>query len=214
MAWLSGEPLIDKHPFASVKAYPQGDTVPEMWILGSSNYGAQVAAHFGLPYCFAWFFTDGRGAAEAIDIYQSNYQPSERHPEPHAGLCVWALAAGSDEAAQHHFTSRAIWRIFRDRGQFTAIEPPETAAAHDLSAVESANLARQREAAFVGTKDKVAAQITDLAAGMGVQEIAVVTWTYDEDVRRESYALLADAFDMTGAAGNSIKESKYSRAAG
>jgi len=213
-AWLSGEPLIDKHPFASVKAYPQGDTVPEMWILGSSNYGAQVAAHFGLPYCFAWFFTDGRGAAEAIDIYQSSYQPSERHPEPHAGLCVWALAAESDEVAQHHFTSRAVWRLFRDRGQFTTIEPPETAAAHTLNATEAANLARQRKDAFVGTKDKVAGRITELANQMGVQEIAVVTWTYDEAIRRQSYALLADAFDMQGAEIGTGDNPDLSRAAG
>ncbi len=199
LAWLADEPLIEKHPFASVKAYPQGETVPEMWILGSSNYGAQVAAHFGLPYCFAWFFSDGRGAAEAIDIYQTQYQPSERHPEPHAGLCVWALAADTDEIAQRHFTSRAIWRIFRDRGQFTAIEPPDVAAAHALSAAESANLARQRDEAFVGTKEKVAGQITNLANQLGVQEMAVVTWTYDEVIRRRSYALLAEAFGMTDA---------------
>lgn len=50
LAWLAGEPIIDKHPFAAVKAYPQGDTAPKMWILGRSNYGAQVAAHFGLPH--------------------------------------------------------------------------------------------------------------------------------------------------------------------
>ena len=55
-AWLTGESLPENHPFARLQAFPQGDTVPEVWILGSSNYGAQIAAHFGLPYCFAWFF--------------------------------------------------------------------------------------------------------------------------------------------------------------
>ena len=49
IAWVHGEPLVDRHPFAAVKAFPQGDTAPEIWILGSSDYGAQVAALFGLP---------------------------------------------------------------------------------------------------------------------------------------------------------------------
>lgn len=50
IAWVHNEPLVDRHPFAAVKAFPQGDTAPEVWILGSSDYGAQVAALFGLPY--------------------------------------------------------------------------------------------------------------------------------------------------------------------
>ena len=55
IAWVHGEPLVERHPFATVKAFPQGATAPEIWILGSSDYGAQVAALFGLPYCYAWF---------------------------------------------------------------------------------------------------------------------------------------------------------------
>ncbi len=195
-AWVTGGALPPEHPFASLRAYPQGDTAPELWILGSSNYGAQIAAHFGLPYCFAWFFTDGRGGIEALKIYRETYQPSEAHPEPHAALCVWALAADTMEEAQHHFTSRAVWRVFRDRGQFTAIEAPETAAAYDLTAAEAANVARQREDAFVGTGDGVAARIKELAIQCALREVAIVTWTFDEDVRRKSYALLAAAFGM------------------
>jgi luciferase family oxidoreductase group 1 len=97
IAWVRGAPLHEGHPFAAVRAYPQGETAPEIWILGSSDYGAQVAAHFGLPYAFAWFFTDGSGAAQAIDIYRDLYRPSARHPEPHAALCVWALAGETEE---------------------------------------------------------------------------------------------------------------------
>ena len=81
IAWSSGQPLVEGHPFRSVRAQPQGPTVPEVWILGSSDYGAQVAAHFGLPYCFAAFITDGAGAAEALSLYRDDLQaelpPSE-----------------------------------------------------------------------------------------------------------------------------------------
>jgi luciferase family oxidoreductase group 1 len=197
LAWISGEPLIEGHPFARLKAQPAGDTVPEVWILGSSNYGAQVAAHFGLPYCFAWFFTDGRGCREALDIYRDTYQPSARHPQPHTGICVWALAADTTEAAQYHFTSRAVWRLSRDRGIFSPFEAPDVAAAQPRSAFEDERVAQLRREAMVGSKEEVAARIQELASDLGVQEVAVVTWTHDESVRRHSYALLAQAFGLT-----------------
>src|SRR5882762_10097824 len=114
---------------AAVKAFPQAETTPEVWILGSSDYGAQVAAIFGLPYCFAWFFSDGQGGKRAIDLYRSTYRPSLRHPEPHAALCVWALAGETMEQAQYHFTSRALSRINRDKGILLPLEAPDIAAA-------------------------------------------------------------------------------------
>src|SRR4051812_21149387 len=57
--WISGTPLPDGHPFGAIRANPAGATHPQMWILGSSDYGAQLAAHFGLPYAFAYFFSEG-----------------------------------------------------------------------------------------------------------------------------------------------------------
>jgi luciferase family oxidoreductase group 1 len=196
MAWLHNEPLPDGNPFAMVKAYPQTATAPEVWMLGSSDYGAQVAAHFGLPYAFAWFFTDGIGGERAIETYRQLYRPSARHPEPHAALCVWALAADTAEAAQHHFTSRAIWRLHRDRGVFLPFESPETAGAQSLSAADAARVEQLRRESFVGTGPEVASRIEALARQVGVEEMAIVTWTHDEAARRRSYALLAEAFGL------------------
>jgi luciferase family oxidoreductase group 1 len=71
-AWVCGEPLEQGHPFARIRANPRGPTCPELWILGSSDYGAQLAAHFGLPYAFAYFFSEGRGAEEALALYRRN----------------------------------------------------------------------------------------------------------------------------------------------
>jgi luciferase family oxidoreductase group 1 len=196
IAWVHGDKLVDGHPFADVKALPMTETAPEVWILGSSDYGAQVAAIFGLPYCFAWFFSDGQGARRAIDIYKRTYRPSARHPLPVAGYCVSALAADSDEVAQHHFTSRAINRIRRDRGELAALLSPEDAAKLPLAPHERARLERMRKESFTGTPDKVARQIRDLAAEDGIDEMAVVSWTYDEEVRRHSYTLLAKEFGL------------------
>src|SRR5207344_3083451 len=89
--WVSGTPLADDHPFHAIAAHPQGPTSPELWILGSSDYGARLAAHFGLPYAFAYFFSDGQGVDEALMLYRRNYRPSARYPQPVATICVWAL---------------------------------------------------------------------------------------------------------------------------
>lgn len=196
-AWLTDTPLRDGHPFAAVHAYPAGETSPEIWILGSSDYGAQVAAHFGLPYAFAWFFTDGVGAAHAMRLYHDNYRPSQRFPTPRAALCVWALAAATDAEAQHHFTSRARFRLLRDRGVFGPLEAPEVAAAYDYSEAENARMTEFRRAALIGTGPDVARRITELAASVGATEMAIVTWTFDEAARITSYRLIAEAFGLS-----------------
>jgi luciferase family oxidoreductase group 1 len=197
MAWVHNEPLVQGHPFGSVQAFPQGDTAPEMWILGSSDYGAQVAALFGLPYCYAWFFSDGAGGQRAIDLYNRTYRPSARHPTPRSALCVWALAAPTMEEAQYHFTSRALSRINRDKGVMGPLVSPDEAAAAPLTPHEQARMKEFRKDSFVGTGSEVMARIEGLRDQVGVDEMAVVTWTYDEEVRRKSYALLAEAGGFT-----------------
>ena len=98
-AWVSGVDLPLGHPGRRVTANPLGPTHPTVWVLGSSDYGAQLAAHYGLPYAFAWFITDGRGAKQALALYRSLYRPSPLHPKPEAVLCVWALAADTEAEA-------------------------------------------------------------------------------------------------------------------
>ncbi|MBN9537975.1 MAG: LLM class flavin-dependent oxidoreductase [Reyranella sp.] len=199
IAWVHNEPLVDRHPFAAVKAFPQSGTAPEIWILGSSDYGAQVAALFGLPYCYAWFFSDGAGGERAIDLYKRSYRPSARHPEPRSGLCVWALAAETMDKAQYHFTSRALSRIQRDKGLLGPLLAPDEAAKVELTLHEQAKFDQFRKDSFVGTGPEVAQRITELKERVGVDEMAVVTWTHDEEVRRQSYTLLAEAYGFAPA---------------
>ncbi len=164
-----------------------------MWILGSSAYGGQVAAHFGLPYCFAHFITDGDGAAEALDLYRERYRPSLRHPTPHAAVAVWALAADSAAEAERLFASRALWRLGRDRGSYTALPTVEDAAAYPYTDRERARAAQIRAQALCGTGPEVMRRIDGLAAELGVAEVAVITTVADKEARRRSYTLLADA---------------------
>ena len=73
-AWVSGHNLPPGHPGHNVFAYPLSETTPTVWMLGSSDYGAQLAAHLGLPYAFAWFITDGQGAEQALQMYRENFR--------------------------------------------------------------------------------------------------------------------------------------------
>ena len=210
IAWSSGQPLVEGHPFRSVRAQPQGPSLPEVWILGSSDYGAQVAAHFGLPYCFAAFITDGQGAAEAMSLYRETYKPSFRHPEPHGAVCVWAVAGETEEAAERLFSSRAMWRLGRDQGLFVPLPSPEEAARHRFTERERAHVERLKERAIWGTAARVGARLRALAAELDVEEVAVLTTVHDPEARRRSYTLLAEEFAlepdgptaaMTGGAG-------------
>jgi luciferase family oxidoreductase group 1 len=192
-AWVEGRPLDEGHPFRAIVASPTGNTSPEIWVLGSSDYGAQVAAHFGLPYAFAWFFTDGRGGEDALHLYRIGYRPSPRHSEPHSALCVWALAAETRDEALHQFASRARFRLLRDRGIFAPLESPEAALAQPTSEAERSLLRRYAADAFIGTGADVMQRIDDLARRTSVDEIAIVTWAYDEAARQASYRLIAEA---------------------
>jgi luciferase family oxidoreductase group 1 len=196
MAWVSGDPLPSNHAFAAIRAFPQGETIPVTWMLGTSNYGAQVAAHFGIPYCFAHFITQGEGCGQALDIYREHYQPSARHPEPTATICAWALMADTEEEANFQFMSRARSRLARDQGILGAIEPPEVAASHSYSAPEQARIQAMRDEAFVGTPEKVGNQLRNLAEQLELDELVILTWTHELAARKHSYDLFAREFDI------------------
>ena len=195
-AWVGGFSLQDGHPLASIRAHPTGPTAPELWILGSSDYGAQLAAHFGLPYAFAYFFSDGRGVEQALELYRRNYRPSERHPQPQATICVWALAADSDAEARRLLKTREFWRAGFEQGIRKPLVTPEEADAWPYSDAERATIDALRRKAFVGPPEELRERLAGLAARLGLDELVIVTWTYDAAPRHRSYELLAQAFGL------------------
>lgn len=194
-AWVSGSGLPLGHPGHGIQACPGGPGAPTLWMLGSSDYGAQLAAYLGLPYAFAYFITEGQGVEEALTLYRDNYRPSERHPRPHATVCVWALAADSEEAAWHQFQSRARWRMDRNRGQLGPLLAPEQAA-REYSATELPQLEQLRARSLVGSAPQVGAKLRALAGALQLDELVLITWAHDPQVRRRSYELLAGEFSL------------------
>jgi luciferase family oxidoreductase group 1 len=193
--WVTGMPLPERHPFHKIVAQPTGPSSPELWILGSSDYGAQLAAHLGLPYAFAYFFSEGTGVEQALELYRKNYRPSENYQRPLATICVWALAADTEEEALHQFKTRERAIIDRRQGIRLPLMPPEEAE-RPYSLAEMATAEKLRRKAIVGSTDQVAARLKELAEILELDELVVVTWTYDAAPRERSYELLAEAFGL------------------
>jgi len=194
-AWLDGQTMPVGHPGHGVFAYPQSDTRPDIWVLGSSDYGAQLAAHLGLPYAYAHFITDGAGVEQALDLYRENFKPTQDNPKPRALVCVWALTAETEEQARFEFSSRARWKLDRQLGRIGPILSPKEAAA-SFSEHEEPHLRALEQKAYIGNPQQVAQKLNDLARRLDLEELVVITWAHDHAVQRKSYALLAKEFGL------------------
>lgn len=197
MAWSSGQALPVDHPFRAVTCEPRGPHAPEIWILGSSTYGAQLAAWFGLPYAFAYFFSDGAGAEEALHAYHSQFkQPGPEAPPRRAAVTVFALAAETEEEAQYWAKSRGAFWAMRNRGLYIPLPSPEEADQMGFSEAEQAQMQISLSRNFIGTPAQVAARLHKLGRDLQLDEIAITTAVYDPAVRTKSYQLLAREFGL------------------
>ncbi len=196
-AWVTGQPLPAGHPGHGVFAYPSGPTSPDVWMLGSSDYGAQLAAHLSLPYAFAYFITDGQGADHALNLYRANFRATEASPKPRATVCVWALAADTEDEAWRLFQSRARWKLDRNTGRIGALLPPDQAV-RDYTPSEQVAFAEMRANALVGSAPQVADKLRRLADRLQVDEVVIITWTHEPAAQARSYELLAREFGLTG----------------
>lgn len=194
-AWVTGQPLPAGHPGQGVFAYPTGPTSPTVWMLGSSDYGAQLAAHLSLPYAFAYFITDGQGVDNAMALYRANFRATEAMTKPHATVCVWALAADTDEEAWQLFQSRARWRMDRNIGRIGPLLPPDEAV-RDYTPAEHIALDQLRANALVGSASTVASKLRQLAERLQLDELVVITWTHAPEKQARSYELLAREFAL------------------
>ena len=169
-----------------VHATPAASSVPEVWLLGSSDYSAQLAAHNGLPYVFANHFS-GEGLERALDIYRKGFQPSEWLEEPATFLTINAVAAPTAEEAQARALPqlRAMARM-RSNKPMTALETVEQAQAAQAAEPDAATdelMDRMRSRWLVGDGATVAAELRAFATRFGVSEVMVspVSGSYAEE---------------------------------
>ncbi len=202
-AWVSGQALggVVAHP-RPPRGNDEGidasiDRTPVLWMLGSSDYGARLAAELGMPYAFAYFFTDGQGCEDALHLYRTLYKPSARHPKPHATICVWALAAPTDDEARHLAMSRERWRVDRARNLLGPLQAPDAIAARGFTAEEQPMVDAMRRRAFVGTPQAVREKLDALAASLQLDELVVNTWAHDAAMRHRSMRLVAQVYGLS-----------------
>ncbi|GAA4336896.1 LLM class flavin-dependent oxidoreductase [Flaviaesturariibacter amylovorans] len=182
--------LAPRDASARVRAIPgEGSEVP-VWILGSSTYGAQLAAVLGLPFAFASHFAPTH-LQEALYIYRERFRASRYLAAPYALACVNALAAGTDAEAQHLATSfyRLILGLVRNHRQ--PLAPPVVSMDGHWNDAERAAVQHMARYAFVGSAATVKEGLDDFIAETGVQEVMITTNTFDLDARIRSYELIA-----------------------
>ena len=157
-----------------VRATPAADDTPTVWLLGSSDYSARLAAELGLPYVFANHFS-GAGVDQVLALYRDGYRPSPAHPEPQtfltANVVVAPTAVEAHERALPQLRSMARLRTGKPMGR---AETVEQAAAEPLDPMAEQIVADMRSRWVVGEPHQAAAQLRDLATRHGVDEVMVV----------------------------------------
>jgi luciferase family oxidoreductase group 1 len=176
-------------PGQRVQAVPGGGTNVPLWILGSSLYGAQVAAHFGLPYAFASHFAPD-ALLPALEIYRARFRPSAQLSQPHAMVGVNVVAAETDAEARRLFTStqQAFTHLFRNtRGKLL---PPIDDIEELWSTQEKAQVTSMLACSFVGSADTVRQGLAGFLAETGADELMVAAAIHDHGARLRSYDIL------------------------
>ncbi len=177
------------------KILPGRPETPEPWLLGSSPQSAVWAGELGLPYAFADFINPA--GADVAKLYRREFREGLRLEAPRTTVAVWAVAAETEAEAQRLASSTRMAFAMLRRGRLIAVPPPDTALR--FLEQEGDGLSARRRA-IAGTPEQVRAGIEAVAGEYGAEEVIVVTITYDHAARRRSYELIANAFELSGAA--------------
>jgi len=182
--------LGDAEPGQVVRAIPGTGTEVPIWLLGSSLYSAQLAAHLGLPFAFASHFAPDL-LLQALEIYRATYRPSSRWPAAHAMVAVTVVAADSDEEAAYHFTSIQQRFLGMRRGQRGPLPKPVKSMDGLWSDAERAGVQQMLAASAVGGPATVTRQLSQIIAATGANELIVAGALHEHGARLRSYEILA-----------------------
>jgi luciferase family oxidoreductase group 1 len=185
----------ESHPFRKVSAMPADVPLPPIFLLGSSGYSAQLAAHVGAGFSFAHHFSDFDPVAPMLG-YRQQFKPSPSRNKPLAILALHAVCADTDAEAERLATSVDLNFARRRQGHYLPIPSPEEAAAYDYSATDRTLIAQNRARLVIGNQTTVMAHLEPLIASTQADEVMVTTMIYDHEARKYSYMLLAEAFGL------------------
>jgi luciferase family oxidoreductase group 1 len=195
-----GNGLPAEHPFSRVRVTPEPAALPEVWLLGSSDQSGMLAAYLGCGFSFAHFIND-QGGPQVMESYRRQFRPSPGLAAPLGNIGVFALVADTEEEAQRLAKSRDLWRLRLDQGYLGPIPTIAEAEAHPYTREEQLRIAVNRRRMVIGAPEQAKAQLLELAAQYGVEELVVVSICYDFAARLKSYELLAQVFGLTPRSG-------------
>ena len=176
-----------------VRLQPEVETVPEVWLLGSSDYSGALAAELGLPFAFAHFINP-RGGDMVSRLYRENFKPNGRRAQARVIVCTFAIVAATDEEAERLAAPIDLRRLHMALNIDSPVPTAEEAAAHRYSDEERRYVLSQRPRAVIGGPEKAKRELKEMVERYGADELMVLTITGDYESRRRSYELLIDAF--------------------
>ncbi|MEU4421282.1 LLM class flavin-dependent oxidoreductase [Actinoplanes sp. NPDC024001] len=191
---LLGDDRMPDQP--RLRATPVQETHPEIWILGSSTYGAQLAAALGLPFCYAYHFAMSSDVDGALRLYRDGFQPSPRYPRPWAMVSASVIAAETTEEAQYLAGPSRIMALSLRTGRLGPMVSPETAARSELSDLDRAMLESLPGTQYAGTAEEVVAGLDALVERTRADELILAGAVYDPQTRQDSLARIAKAWGL------------------
>ena len=184
---------------ATVTAFPMDVPLPPIWLLGSSDFSARLAASLGMGYAFAAHFSDYPPDIP-LRAYRERFSPGALQ-HPHAILTLSVICAEDDAQAEHLAASLLLAFTRLRTGQKSLLLSPDEAEAYAFNPHERAVRESIRPLHIVGSPATVTRRIEELAARTGADEVMITTFTYGQAERLRSYELLAQAFNQRGCDG-------------
>jgi luciferase family oxidoreductase group 1 len=174
----------------AVRAVPGASTEVPIWILGSSTYGAQLAASLGLPYAFASHFAPD-ALLVALDIYRKQFKPSAQLDQPYAMVGVNVVAAETDDEARRLFTT--VQQSFTNlvRGTGGKLQPPIDNIDDYWTPAEKHHASHMLKYSIVGSRESVRKELEDFLKLTNADELMIVTSIYDHPARKRSYEIIS-----------------------
>ncbi len=176
----------------AIEAVPGSGTRVPLWILGSSLFGAELAAKLGLPFGFASHFAPG-ALMDALDVYRSGFQPSRALSEPYAMAGINIVAAETNAEARRLATTQQVSVTHLIRGERGLSQPPIDDIEGYWSPAERAHVMRMLSCSVVGDADKVRAGMQQFAERTGVQELMIVSDVFEPSARFRSLEIIAES---------------------
>lgn len=196
LKWFLTDTLPVNHPLHGLKASPQIGIVPEMWMLGSSAFSAELAAEKGLPYNFA-LFINGEGGEQYMAQYRRSFIPSIFANKPNSIVTVFAVCAETDQEANYVAASMDLTMLWLSQGILREGTPhPSEFTEQKLSPFEEARIKYNRQRMVVGSPKTVMEALKKLQDEYGADEIMLVTITHSFADKLKSFRLLAEEANL------------------